>query len=403
MRPRFRVANRSIMLFCVSVILISIGSVDYRTLQNNAGSTENQNDPDRAIFLIRTPTANRSAHVPPSRLSPRLLTACGPAQLSGRVGLGNVISKWLPWSQIRTSTMCQHIKFPTPFVNSNDIRLFLAAERTGSHRNSHFTPIIWAERVQPDSFDACIHFNNDFDHRPEYWKEKLEISWWAMDAEAEVDEERKFLGRFRNKLEGGLSKCDELPRDANPHSHTVLIAMNHPSMPYERSYSYEDASHTSHESVISWMEEQDNATFLACSRRLYPQTKGGIEDVNMDMISMSRNKEYTGLSKIRLGDYGRGCVFVATDLTRLEAADELQEKAWQIFVQARMNKKDREANGSVPLITAWVEHREGDGFTVCAKNLVRGTHDAKHTVQIHWVVVQDMAMGEKNKVCRKGR
>lgn len=255
--------------------------------------------------------------------------------------------------------------------------------------------------MQHDSFDACLHLKNDFDHQPEYWKEKMDISWWAMDARAEVGAERKFLGRFHNKLEGGHSKCDELPRVTNPHSHTVLIAMNHPGMRYQQSYSYEGTTHMPQESVISWMEEQNNETFLACSRQLYTKTKGTIEDVNVDAVSVGRNKEYTGLTKMRLGDHGQGCVFVVTDLTRLDAADELED-AWHIFVQARVNKKDRKKDGNVPLVAAWVEYREGDGFTVCAKNLARGTHDAKHTIQIHWIAVRDMEMGGKNKVCRVG-
>lgn len=395
-RPRFRIANRSIMLFCVSVILISIGSTDYRTVQ------ENLNDPERVIFVTRTSTIDETPQIRYSRLTPQLFTACGPAQLSGRAGLGNAVSKWLPWSQIHTGTTCRHVKFQTPFVNVNDIRLFLAVDRTASHRNSHLTPIVWAEHVQRDSFDACLHLKNDFDHQPEYWKEKVEISWWAMDTEAKVDAERKFLGRFRNTLNGSGNKCDELPQEANPHSHTLLIAMNHPGMRYERSYSYEGATHTSQESVVSWVEELNNATFLMCSRRLYPKTEGKIEDVNMDVISISRNKRYTGLTKIRLGDYGRGCVFVVTDLTKLDAADELQPDAWHIFVQARPNKKDIEGDGGLPLMAAWVEHKEGDGFTVCAKNLARGVHSAKHTIHIHWLAVRDAEKGDENKVCREG-
>lgn len=142
-RPRFRIANRSILLFCVSVILVSIGSFDYGSLHDNTGSTGNQNNPSRAVFLTRTPAVNQTAHASSSSwLSPRLFATCGPAQLSGRVGLGNVVSKWLPWSQIRTGTICRHVQFSTPFVNIDDVRLFLAVDRTSSHRNSHLTPIV---------------------------------------------------------------------------------------------------------------------------------------------------------------------------------------------------------------------------------------------------------------------
>lgn len=418
-RPRFRIASRSIFLFCAAVLLISIGSIDFSQHPDDFSFRYYGNR--QAASLANASLVNQTSSAKASRKDPGLVTTCGPAFLSGKAGLGNIITKWVPWSQIRTGTICRRVTFPKPFVNVNDIRLFLAVDRTGSDRNNHLTPIVWAERLRRDSFSACLHFKSDFDEAPEYWKEKAEVTWWAIDTEAEAKQERKYIARFSNELQNGSKVCHELPPIANPHSHTILVSASHPGVKYERSYSYEGATHTSRESVVFWLEESNSSStanrtstsvlkqgsssnknfFMVCNRPLYSTTDVKLEDVKLDVISLARNKDSTGLAKIKLGDYGRGCVYIDADLSKLGAADEDGEELGDIFVQPRVNIGDQSVDGQ-PLVVAWIEHKSPIGFSVCAKNLVRGQHNAKHTIHIHWMAVARKNDLKDNEICRPG-
>lgn len=394
----FQIARRTIVLFCASVLLIAVGFLDTDKFSNeeeNLRLANVLNSTEREFV----PNENSTSSGP----SPELARTCGPAQLTGKTGLGSSFSKWLPWSQARTGTLCRKVRFRKAFTNPRDIRLFVSADRTASEGNGHLTPIVWAEKIGADGFQACVHFNSDYDQDADYWREKMIISWWALDSESPAEPQRRYLGRVLTSLERNNSVCLPLPEEVNPHSNSVLVSTSHPGISYEQYYSYQPSTtHTARESVISWINQRGNSTFDVCVKRLYEKTPGKIEDAGVDVVSFRRDKRYSGLAKIQLGDYGRGCVYVASDLTKVGSADDETTTLPMILVQARINRNDRGADGRSPQVTAWVEQKLARGFTVCAKNLARAVWPAKHTIQIHWIAVHDVPVGMDSSLCRDG-
>lgn len=399
--PRFQISSRTVVMFSVGVMFILLGCTVSRTVS----ASENLSSSERSRQLRQSDTGieTNEAHTSSSSASPELVKTCGPAQLTGFADFGGMLANWLPWSQVRTGTTCRKVSFRKQFANVNDVRLFVSADRTESERNGHLTPIVWAEKIRQDAFDVCVHFKSDYDDEPKYWKENVMVSWWAIDCESKSDASRRYLGRVMTNLERNQSVCEQLPDEVNPHSNTVLVSTSHPGLSYEKSYSYEGTAHTARESVVSWLDERANNTFDVCAKRLYEKTPGKIEGAGIDVLSVARNdKRYTGLTKIRLEEYGRGCVYVDVDLTKVGSADDETEQLPHVFVQARINKQDRNSEGLSPQVAAWVEQKLTRGFTVCAKNLARGVFDAKHTIQIHWIAVNDVASEQDSSVCREG-
>lgn len=394
----FRVEKRTIVLFTVSMLLLLISSLDV----NMNNKRRNQQQPKEGTKLESVARDFVDNNVT-SSTSPGLVRTCGPGQLSGQTDLGSGFSKWLPWSAARTGTLCRHVRFRTAFTNAHDIRLFVTADRSMAERNGHLTPIVWAEKIEADGFQACAHFNCDFNQDPEYWRENLRISWWALDSESPPETARKYLGRVRTKLANNRSVCIALPEEVNPHSNTVLVSTSHPGMNYEKYYTYQPSSrHTPRESVLSWIDEKEDNKFEVCAKRLYEKTKGTIEDAGVDVVSIRRDKRFTGLTKIKLGEYGRGCVYVDGDLTKIGQADDDLDELPMVFVQSRINRLDHGDDGTGPQVVAWVEQKLARGFTVCAKNLGRGVRQARHTIQIHWIAVHEVAAGMDSSVCRDG-
>lgn len=281
------------------------------------------------------------------------------------------------------------------------MRLFLAADRSLSEANAHLTPLVWAEKVTANGFEACVHFQSDFATQAQYWKEGLRVAWWAIDTAGGADTDRRFLGRIWVTLERNESVCVPLAEEVNPHSHTVLASTSHPGIRYEQYY-YGGAAHTARETAISWIEERAEDRFAVCAKRVYEKTEGVIEDAAIDVLSLARNKRYSGLASVRLGEYGRGCAFVDADLTKVGAADDGTRGLPRVFVQARMHREDRGRSGQGPRVVAWVEKRIGRGFTVCAKNVARGRREAKRSVAVHWVAVHRVGVGMDRSVCRDG-
>lgn len=161
--------------------------------------------------------------------------------------------------------------------------------------------------------------------------------------------------------------------------------------------------HTARESVVFWLDERANNTFDVCAKRLYENTAGEIEGAIIDVLAVRRNNErYTGLTKIRLEEYRRSCVYVDVDLTKVGSADDETERLPHAFVRARINKQDRDSKGRSRQVTTWVEQKLPRGFTICARNLARGVLDAKHTIQNHWIAVHDVADEQDSSVCREG-
>lgn len=315
---------------------------------------------------------------------------CGPAELNGIAKFGVWDMKIIPWlgGARQTGTGCKHISFRARFINANDVRVVVTADRTECGGSAGpAAPVVWVESVHRDGFTVCLQqeLPSDKDSNSAPATEHVKVSWWAVNSRATK------LGtvplRMSTDLTGNTVVCYALDEAADPKSRTVLGTVNHGGIKYTDIYMTRWRVHTPRESAMTWIVKRGGGKYDMCARRLHGGDPDLLEDVHIDTVSVKNGTAgaVTGEVVVKLDARARGCTWVDQRVGEGGMADTL------LFTQASTD----DDGGHVH---AWVEQRSGLGFLTCAQDA--GRDRVGKAVTIHWAVTKHIDKSSDDSFCQ---